>query len=75
MLCRLSGEWQSLLYTNFNLRDWTLAFLVKELFNKVIRFGSKAQKPFPMLEVDVSIGLEHGNGDGRAQPGYLGLFD
>ena len=48
---------------------WTLAFLVKKLFNKVIRFGSKAQKPFPMLEVDVSIGLEHGNGDGRAQPG------
>ena len=48
---------------------WTLAFLVKKLFNKVIRFGSKAQKPFPMLEVEVSIGLEHGTGDGRAQPG------
>ena len=54
--------------------NWTLAFLVKRLFNKVIRFGSKAQKPFPMLEVEVSIGLEHGNGDGRAQPGCLGPF-
>jgi len=47
---------------------------VKKLFDKVIHFGSKVQKPFPMLGVDVSIGLEYGNSDGRAQSGRLGLL-